>query len=643
MGIKKRIIFLLSLLVTFPVFAGKVTPYKGSRIFWDTTSRKTVFSTGWYARIIELQDGRLMAACEHSGIDIAYSSNKGVSWSSPEKLVSNTNNTPNCVPDLIQLRDGTIIVAYNPRPSTPYTEDRRFGMRCKISTDNGTTWSSEINVYDASYIWDDGCWEPTLMELPDGEVQLYYSDEGPYTSSNEQNISVCRSFDGGWTWSAPDIVSFRSGYRDGMPCPIILKDQSEIVLTIEDNGWPGVGDFFPTTVRCPLETNWHNYYVDASSENREKTLDFSYCPNATGGAPYLRMLPWGETVMSYQSAYNHNGKLNMYVALGDSTARNFKSMQHPFRISDTETVMWNSLCVIDTGVVVAVGGVNNSIELIKGYALEKLQAPFGRPSIDGKLTRNEGYYNPTAQQIQLGVETGTRMIADFAYDNDSLYFIARVTDKTQKAIVGSYGDGVTLELDYENESFAAPSDACRRFFLRLYGTYDSYIGSSTLNKWTKTTIEGIRQVVGAASAYYIIEAAIPWSALGVTSPQGKTMRANVICQNRGESTTDIATEGIVDANRDKPYTWMDLYLQPSGETGIKHVKTEEKVDVLIRGDKVVVVADTPVAHVSAYSLLGRQVATSAESTIAIPDNVKGAFIVKVVLQNGKSVTKKFIR
>ena len=124
---------------------------------------------------------------------------------------------PNCVPDLIQLSDGTIIVAYNPRPSAPYTTGRKFGIRCKRSVDNGATWSDEIFVNDARHTFEDGCWEPSMLELPSGELQLYFADEGPYTSSNEQQISLCRSFDGGKTWSAAQKVSFRAGYRDGMP------------------------------------------------------------------------------------------------------------------------------------------------------------------------------------------------------------------------------------------------------------------------------------------------------------------------------------------------------------------------------------------------------------------------------------------
>ena len=56
-----------------------------------------------------------------------------------------------------------------------------------------------------------------------------------------------------------------------------------IVVIFEDNGWPGIPDFFPTTVRTSLQNNWHNnYWVNATDPNREKTLNFNFCPTATG-------------------------------------------------------------------------------------------------------------------------------------------------------------------------------------------------------------------------------------------------------------------------------------------------------------------------------------------------------------------------
>ena len=62
--------------------------------------------------------------------------------------------------------------------------------------------------------------------------------------------------------------------------PVLLKDESQIVVIIEDNGW-GYGDFFPTTVRTSLQNNWHNnYWVNATDPNREKTLNFNFCPTS---------------------------------------------------------------------------------------------------------------------------------------------------------------------------------------------------------------------------------------------------------------------------------------------------------------------------------------------------------------------------
>ena len=110
--LNKAILLLLSCLYIH-INAATVQRYSGSRIFWDSRSPVTVFNSGGYARLIELQDGRLLACCESGGIKISFSSNKGRTWTSPTLIAPNSNNTPNCVPDLIQLADGTIIVGYN--------------------------------------------------------------------------------------------------------------------------------------------------------------------------------------------------------------------------------------------------------------------------------------------------------------------------------------------------------------------------------------------------------------------------------------------------------------------------------------------------------------------------------------------------
>ncbi len=604
-----RILNCLSFLLLCMAASYAVEPYTGSRIFWDTATRRTVFNGGWYARIIELQDGRLMAACEGGGIKVAFSSDKGNTWGSATRIANNPASINESVPDLIQLSDGTIIVAYNPRPTAPYSEDRKFGIRCKRSTDGGRTWSDEIFVNDAQHTFGDGCWEPSMVQLPSGEVQLYFADEGPYTMNNDQQISMCRSFDGGQSWTKAQKICYRQGTRDGMPVPVLLKDQSEIVVIIEDNGW-GYGDFFPTTVRTTLQNNWRdNYWVDAGSSNREKTLNLSYCPPATGGAPYLRVLPWGETVMSYQSSYDHNGKLQMRVAVGNEQARDFKAMSVPFSIGANEEGMWNSLAVIDTGIVVAVSGIGSNIEMIKGYPVRQLTAPYAQPVIDGKVTPNEGYHHRTATQILLGSQTGTRTAADMAYDRDSLYIVARVSDRTQVAS-GANADGLTLMIDVSGEVTSAPQEGCYKLMLRPDGTFFRLQkGGNSAWKTADKSAVPLRSAATQTSSYYVIEVAIPWSSLALSEPPtNRRLAFTMECTDNRSG--KAYTETIPDANQMRPYTWMEMQLGEMGEeAGI-----EAHALPLPKGGET-------------YDLLGHKVC-SRSSLIATPSS-------KILIHNGK--------
>ena len=59
-------------------------PYDFSRLLWDVNSQTVLFESGNYSRIIELQDGRLMAVAETygspSGVRVSFSPNFGSSW-----------------------------------------------------------------------------------------------------------------------------------------------------------------------------------------------------------------------------------------------------------------------------------------------------------------------------------------------------------------------------------------------------------------------------------------------------------------------------------------------------------------------------------------------------------------------------------
>ena len=585
--------------------ASRNDAYDRSRIFWDSSTQKTLFNIGNYARMIELQDGRLMAVSESAGINVIYSSNGGTSWTSAQKIATNPANISECVPDLIQLSDGTIVVGYNPRPHEPYSEDRRFGIRAVRSTDNGATWSSEIFIFDARHTFNDGCWEPSFLELPSGELQCYFANENEYTASGEQCISMCRSFDKGLTWSAPEKVSYRAGTRDGMPVPILTKDKSEIVVIIEDNGWPNSNGFMATTVRTALSDNWKSGYVPAGSDKRSKIFATNPASNHTSGAPYLRMLPWGETVASYQGNDNRGNvdmdHMTMSVLVGDESARNFKGLTQPFKIGTEYHSLWNSVAVVDTGTVVALGSIgqpnsSNRIDMIKGYVRRNLIAKFGTPTLDGTAAYDDWSYKK-AQQIILGQQNNSRRTFDFLYDDENLYFTARCVDRdmfTDKAD----NDGVTLYLDLNNACDVYPRDGMFQLFFNLNGTvqmkYGEDVAGYDAGKW-KTSDDAVTSMVNyiltTKSVYYELEAAIPWKALGLEkAPAGKLMRADVSVTDRHEASIeyDVIVDTKTAKNQPNSWAWMDFMLI-AGDSGVDDaIATQRELKVAACNGKIAV-------------------------------------------------------
>ncbi|NJK94603.1 MAG: hypothetical protein HC905_06470, partial [Bacteroidales bacterium] len=159
------------------------------------------------------------------------------------------------------------------------------------------TWNDETEVYRAGYAFKNGCWEPSQVQLPSGEIQLFIANEGPYVHSDEQEITRFRSADGGHSWSAGETVSFRKGHRDGMPVPLLLRNKRDLLVAIEDNGMEGT-TFKPVILHAA--TGQQN-----SITGQDKRRSYSFAgegvipPDKYAGAPYIRQLNTGEVIMSY--------------------------------------------------------------------------------------------------------------------------------------------------------------------------------------------------------------------------------------------------------------------------------------------------------------------------------------------------------
>ena len=325
----------------------------GIRIAWDFRTMVKIAPASYqppgyygYARLIQLNDKRLACVYETSAgnTELVFSHDEGKSWDDPQIVFETKNNIAMAVPEIIELNDNSILVACNPRPRTPYTDDRKFGIKVRKSSDGGKSWHQEKLIYEAQSTFVNGCWEPVFLQLPDGEVQLFFANEGIYTTSNEQNISMFRSFDFGEQWTGePEITGFREGRRDGMPVPLLLIDKGELLVAVEDNK---VGEFKPAVYREKLADNWKDGFISGDDPRRlYHPLQNPLAEEIYAGAPYLVRLESGEVLLSYQSTLNRSRRWNqssMTVEIGDDAGNLFNRRSVPFKIPLEKSGLWNS-------------------------------------------------------------------------------------------------------------------------------------------------------------------------------------------------------------------------------------------------------------------------------------------------------------
>lgn len=120
--------------------AYEIPEINGPYIEWDDASRMRIApveggsETLSYPRMEILSNGDYLLLYESVTKGSIYSMrsyDKGESWEDPRLIFARRNGINMAVPEIIQLKDGSILVAANLRPSQPYTDDRKFGISVK--------------------------------------------------------------------------------------------------------------------------------------------------------------------------------------------------------------------------------------------------------------------------------------------------------------------------------------------------------------------------------------------------------------------------------------------------------------------------------------------------------------------------------
>ena len=353
----------------------------GVRVAWDYSSLQQLALRGGYPRVVGLKSGKLIAVYENyqGDIHLKSSMDAGKSWSDPQNVFQSFQVSGESAgkrvkvamsnPEIIELTDGRLLLACNYRPQSNGVAP--FSIAVRVSDDAGHSWSKPKVLFEGGKDFKDGCWEPSFLQLPWGEVQLYFANESPYRQSDEQEISVFKSLDNGQSWQGPTMVSFRAGKRDGMP--VAALGGEHIYLAIEDNK---IGEFKPYIIHNSVADNWKKP-VRGNDLDRWYALDSLQADSIYMGAPYLLRLPAGEYLLSYQTNKNRSKdweKSTMEVRIGDRQARGFRRPTRPFPIPYKGEGKWNSLTLLPNGKVAALSSAKFDQEqtapwMIEGYLL----------------------------------------------------------------------------------------------------------------------------------------------------------------------------------------------------------------------------------------------------------------------------------
>lgn len=350
-------------------------------IIWDNP----VMVSDWcsaYGRAHRLNDGRLMICYSNTWHGYTrFSNDDGATWTNAkiaipayrkDSLVYRMDN-----PEFAQLsadnphHPGRIIYAVNERvrDAKVATKDKivyPFHISISTSDDNGTSWSGLKKLYSSDNV--SGCYEPFVLELPDGTVQIYFADETPYATDKitYQNISVIESKDGGDTWGEKRVVCYTFTKRDGMPTATVYNGNIYVAIEANGNGY----QFFPQIVYNPVADNWSRqvdapgiYRFDPFQESLKSVEIYS-------GAPYLIQTD-NYFVMSYQTTsgapqsthaerYKHTAMEVQVCPKSEFVKNKFSTMRgvsRPFAIDQTKAcAKWNSLCPLGGDEILAVYG-----------------------------------------------------------------------------------------------------------------------------------------------------------------------------------------------------------------------------------------------------------------------------------------------
>ena len=544
------------------------------RQYTEVTGDKLRIREANYPRIKKIADDRYILFYQDARVarNIYYSVSSDLKeWGLGLNLFASRSITVNGESDTLcystcdatVLQNGDIMAIASFRSSRNFRRTNEFnGLAMKISSDGGRTWGEEQIIYKGSN------WEPQILQLPDGEIQVYFTHGGPKIQPQMEagipesemvpspGTAIIRSKDNGKTWDpyvmeppyAAHRVSQQYAYTkkgiqvftDQMPCAILLNNTDTIALAMESMFVRDGEDVLYITTAYS-DDNWAvglGLDEEGPADKQENMWH--------GAAPYLRQFPSGETVLSYNQK-------RFQIRLGDSLAREFGDPLFPLN----GTGRWGSLELIQSHIVVGTMAYvfedkseQNRIMISQNVLNHRIDAPRARIRVDGDNTD----WDDATDALFVGSDSQAQAAVRPAKDDDNLYFLVERLD-------ADLSDGDTVELYLADSG----SDTLDTNTLRLTVGPNGLMGAARFDGSDFAEIEagGIQAAVtlqgtvgndGDEDTGYLVEVAVPRSLLRISNQQ---LRWNVLLRDRG--TDGRVTEDILGTIRwNVPGDWMPL-------------------------------------------------------------------------------------
>ena len=397
-----------------------------------------------YTRIKRLPNGTYMllwqrgapSRSDNNGMDTHYAIGSDIfGWTYKGCLFEHDDNAPGCnggtvsryysCPELLVLRSGELIAVNSFwAPSTYSVQANRgdHGLAIKRSSDNGQSWSEESIIYYGQ------CWEPFLLEMPDGEIHCYFTEARPWISSSHSGTSLVLSKDGGKTWTPePGSDPYRvmrktwwhasskmNKFTDQMPVGIDICGTGKLAFAMEDvdSETSTSTSHSVAMLYSPGTPGWK--YLDGDEtgpSTRTDKIGRDAC------APYLVQFPSGETILSYS---RENGTWPYCYKMGDASARNFGSE----KIALSTGGNWSATTIDGTHCLLVASAYSKAIHLCR-YALNHdIKATRRVVKADGD---NSEWQN-TDDALYFCKDASTDATLRCAVDDENLYILLEVSN-----------------------------------------------------------------------------------------------------------------------------------------------------------------------------------------------------------------------